>query len=283
MPWQVHDQRKPVGAAQPQQPSSDKYYYDQLHFFHVVPGPGRTALLTLNFKLLRCTASAYSERAQCGTGCGMPHRLETAEWTDGKATAGYLSSRGQGQCASAGKVILSRAGLGETILDALDRINCFISAALPLKVVPPLFNRYVGGQSMAGTSTGAVRPVLGTPHRVRTDLSATLFSLGARGLRRRRACDRGEIRIAADQASGRRYDSFLLRNERPPRRAGHARRAHGGVLLGAEHGGGRMPSAISCFEIDTALQQLGRELPKHPALVRIAGAYHNLLRTWSDT
>ena len=27
----------------------DKYYYDQLHFFHVVPGAGRTALLTLNF------------------------------------------------------------------------------------------------------------------------------------------------------------------------------------------------------------------------------------------
>ena len=55
------------------------------------------------------------------------------------------------------------------------RIQLFISAALPLKVVPPLFNRYSGGQSYGGHIDGAVRPVFGTPHRLRTDLSATLF------------------------------------------------------------------------------------------------------------
>jgi catecholate siderophore receptor len=28
----------------------DKYYYDALHPFHVIPGAGRTALLSLNFR-----------------------------------------------------------------------------------------------------------------------------------------------------------------------------------------------------------------------------------------
>jgi PKHD-type hydroxylase len=37
------------------------------------------------------------------------------------------------------------------------------------------------------------------------------------------------------------------------------------------------------FELDTALQQLGRDTPSHPSVVQIAGCYHNLLRLWSDT
>src|SRR5690606_22257423 len=46
---------------------------------------------------------------------------------------------------------------------------------LPLKVFPPLFNRYRGGESFSSHVDNAVRQVRGTPHRVRTDLSATLF------------------------------------------------------------------------------------------------------------
>jgi PKHD-type hydroxylase len=37
------------------------------------------------------------------------------------------------------------------------------------------------------------------------------------------------------------------------------------------------------FELDTSLQQLGRDTPGHPSLVQIAGVYHNLLRLWADT
>ena len=100
--------------------------------------------------------------------------LEAAEWSDGKATAGYLSSpvKDNVQLPEAHPVARK---LGAMILDVLDVNQLFISAALPLKVVPPLFNRYSGGQSYGGHIDGAVRPVFGTPHRVRTDLSATLF------------------------------------------------------------------------------------------------------------
>src|SRR6476661_6418408 len=100
--------------------------------------------------------------------------LESAAWNDGKATAGYLSSRVKDNSQLRENDPVARR-LGEMILDALDKNQLFISAALPLKVVPPLFNRYAGGQSYGGHIDGAVRPVPGTPHRVRTDLSATLF------------------------------------------------------------------------------------------------------------
>src|SRR5215471_10506436 len=100
--------------------------------------------------------------------------LENAEWADGKATAGYLSARVKDNQQIPETHPLARR-LGGVILDALDKNQTFIAAALPLKVVPPLFNRYAGGQSYGGHIDGAVRPVAGTPHRVRTDLSATLF------------------------------------------------------------------------------------------------------------
>src|SRR5450755_1858270 len=95
--------------------------------------------------------------------------LEGAAWSDGKATAGYLSSRVKDNVQLPENDPVTRK-LGAMILDLLDQNQLFISAALPLKVVPPLFNRYSGGQSYGGHIDGAVRPVLGTPHRVRTDL-----------------------------------------------------------------------------------------------------------------
>ena len=65
--------------------------------------------------------------------------------------------------------------LGEMILGALGQNPLFITAALPLHVFPPLFNRYSGGQSFGSHVDNAIRQVPGTPHRIRTDLSATLF------------------------------------------------------------------------------------------------------------
>src|SRR3569833_3005146 len=100
--------------------------------------------------------------------------LEAAEWIDGRDTAGYLSAQVKNNAQLAENSAVARK-LGGMILDVLDAHPLFISAALPLKVVPPLFNRYAGGQAYGGHIDGAVRPVPGTPHRVRTDLSATLF------------------------------------------------------------------------------------------------------------
>jgi PKHD-type hydroxylase len=206
--------------------------------------------------------------------------LETAEWTDGRSTAGYLSSRVKDNVqVPEGHPVARR--LGEVILNALDKNQLFISAALPLKVVPPLFNRYAGGQSYGGHVDGAVRPVFGTPHRVRTDLSATIF------LSEPSEYDGGEL-VVQD----------LLGESRVKFPAGDMVLYPGTSVHRVEPvtRGTRLASFFwiqsmvredakrdLLFQIDTSLQQLGRDVPDHSAVVQLMGVYHNLLRLWSDT
>src|SRR4051812_9885419 len=100
--------------------------------------------------------------------------LPSAGWSDGRGSAGYLSQRVKNN-EQLPDNHPSAQRLGTMILDALDANQTFLAAALPLKVLPPAFNRYTGGGSYGPHIDGAVRPVPGTGHRVRTDLSATLF------------------------------------------------------------------------------------------------------------
>jgi PKHD-type hydroxylase len=204
--------------------------------------------------------------------------LESAAWNDGKATAGYLSSRVKDNSQLRENDPVARR-LGGMILDALDKNQLFISAALPLKVVPPLFNRYAGGQSYGGHIDGAVRPVPGTPHRVRTDLSATLF------LSTPEDYDGGELviediarRIKLPAGDMILYSGTSIHHVEPVTR---------GARLAAFFWVQSMVREDSrrdvLFQIDTALQELGRDVPGHHSTVRLAGAYHNLLRLWSDT
>ena len=206
--------------------------------------------------------------------------LDGAGWVDGRATAGYLSAAVKDNSQLPENDAVARK-LGGKILDALDANPLFISAALPLKVVPPLFNRYGGGQSYGGHIDGAVRPVAGTPHRVRTDLSATLFlsapeeyeggelviedGLGSKRIKLRAGdmilYPANAVHRVEPVTRGARYAAFfwiqsMVRDDR------------GRAIL---------------FELDSALQQLGRDAPGHASLVSLAGCYHNLLRLWSDT
>ncbi len=206
--------------------------------------------------------------------------LGGAEWIDGRATAGYLSSRTKNnQQLPEGHPLARR--LGDAILDRLDKNPLFISAALPLRILPPLFNRYEGGQAYGGHIDGAVRPVAGTPYRVRTDLSATVF------LTDPAEYDGGELMIG---------DS----GEEQP-----VKLAAGDMVL---YGGGTVHRVTPVtrgtriaaffwiqsmvrddtrrsilFELDNSLQQLGRTGADHDSCVRLAGVYHNLLRQWADT
>ncbi len=100
--------------------------------------------------------------------------LLKADWADGRGTAGYLSSRVKNNIQLPEMHPLALQ-LGQAILESLQRNPRFQSAALPLKVVPPLFNRYSGGQAYGSHVDGGIRPVAGSTARVRTDLSATLF------------------------------------------------------------------------------------------------------------
>ena len=100
--------------------------------------------------------------------------LDAAEWVDGKVTAGYQSARAKDNMQIPEGHPAARQ-VGDMILKALGQNPLFMAAALPLQVFPPLFNRYSGGQSFGTHVDNAIRQVPGTPHRIRTDLSATLF------------------------------------------------------------------------------------------------------------
>jgi PKHD-type hydroxylase len=192
--------------------------------------------------------------------------LGTAEWIDGKATAGYLSSRTKNnEQVPEGHPAARR--LGNLILDELDKNQLFIAAALPLRVLPPLFNRYTGGQSYGGHIDGAVRPVAGTPYRVRTDLSATLF------LTDPEEYEGGELVVGEGEAEKR------------------IKLPAGDMVL---YGGGTVHRVMSVtkgvrmaafFWVQSMVRDDTRRaiLLDHDACLRLAGVYHNLLRQWADT
>ncbi|MEO6993984.1 MAG: Fe2+-dependent dioxygenase, partial [Lacunisphaera sp.] len=103
--------------------------------------------------------------------------LEAAEWIDGKTTAGAQAARTKDNQQIPVTHPAARQ-VGEMILKALAQNPLFMSAALPLHILPPMFNRYTGGQQFGTHVDGSIRTIPGTNHRLRTDLSATLFFAG---------------------------------------------------------------------------------------------------------
>jgi PKHD-type hydroxylase len=207
--------------------------------------------------------------------------LMQADWTDGRETAGYLSNRVKNNVQLPELHPLA-IKLGRAILDALDRTPQFISAALPLKVVPPLFNRYAGGQAYGSHIDGGIRPVAGSSARVRTDLSATLFLSDPADY------DGGELNI--EDMFGKRsvklpagdlllYPSTSLHHVTPVTR---------GVRLASFFWIQSMirdnEQRAVLYEVDSIVQKLGGAgSAQHDEALRLAGVYHNLLRFWADS
>jgi PKHD-type hydroxylase len=205
--------------------------------------------------------------------------LEQADWVDGRVTAGHQSARAKDN-QQLPENHPAAAALGDMIVSALQKNALFVSAALPLRVFPPLFNRYSGGQSFGTHVDNAVRQVPGTPHRLRTDLSATLF------LSAPSEYDGGELAVE---------DTYGVHEVKLP--AGHLILYPSSSLHHVKPvtRGTRLASFFwiqsmvredaertLLFDLDTAIQQVGREIPDHPASVALVGVYHNLLRRWAE-
>jgi PKHD-type hydroxylase len=206
--------------------------------------------------------------------------LDAAEWVDGKVTAGHQSARAKDNQQLREDSPVARQ-LGEMILAALELNPRFISAALPLKVFPPLFNRYLGGQSFSLHVDNAIRMIRGTAHRVRTDLSATLF-LADPG-----AYDGGELVIedtygahAVKLPAGHMvlYPSSSLHRVNPVTRGARLASFFWIQSMVREDA-----QRALLFDMDTAIRRLAVESPEHPSVIQLTGVYHNLLRTWAET
>jgi len=206
--------------------------------------------------------------------------LATTDWVDGRVTAGHRSERVKNNLQVPERHQTAHR-LGDMILTALERNPLFLSAALPLKIVPPLFNRYEGGHAYGDHVDGAIRPVTGTPHRVRTDLSATLF------LSAPDEYDGGEL-VVTDTYGAHRvklpagdmilYPGTSLHRVEPVTR---------GVRLASFFWIESMVREDSqrqlLFDFDTAIQQLAATVAENRAIDRLLNVYHNLLRYWADT
>jgi len=206
--------------------------------------------------------------------------IDAGEWVDGNVTSGpqaALAKRNE-QLVEDQPAAREAGGL---ILDALGRSPLFVAAALPLKVFPPLFNRYAGGQDFGLHVDNAIRMKRGSDFRIRSDLSATVF------LEDPHAYDGGELVIE---------DQFGPQVVKLP--AGHmvlypASSLHRvtpvtcGVRVASffwlqsmvrDDGARRI-----LFELDRGVQMVAAAQGQgEPATVTLTGVYHNLLRRWAD-
>ena len=205
--------------------------------------------------------------------------LDRADWVDGVVTAGHQSAHAKSNMQVPADHAVARE-LGEMILSAVNGNLHFISAALPHKIFPPLFNRYEDGQAFGNHIDNAIRHVSGTPHRVRTDLSATLF-ISAPEL-----YEGGELPVedtygvhkvklpAGDLIL---YPASSLHRVTPVTR-GVRLAAFFWVQSMVRDDGAR----TLLFDLDTAIQRIDRDLSHHPAVLQLTGIYHNLLRRWAE-
>ena len=207
-------------------------------------------------------------------------RLAEADWADGNATAGEQSRlvKKNRQLPETSPVARE---LGDRIIDALGRSPLFVSAALPLRTFPPLFNRYGEGEGFGTHIDNAIRPVRGTHTRVRTDLSATLFLSGPDEY------DGGELIIegpfggqsvklnAGDMVL---YPGSSLHQVTPVTR-GERIASFFWIQSMVRSDADR----ALLYDLDQAIQEQARRSGQgDPLTVQLTGVYHNLIRRFAD-
>ncbi len=206
-------------------------------------------------------------------------RLATAKWVDGKGTAGPQSAQVKRNCQLDEDDPYGR-DVGDEIVRRITGRATFMSAALPRRIYPPLFNRYVGGESFGFHVDNAVRGIKGVRERVRTDLSVTLF------LADPASYDGGEL-VVRDTFGDRRvklaagsavlYPGTSLHKVEPVTRGERLASFFWVESLVRDD-----VQRSLLFDMDVAIQSLTRQGADDEALLQLTGAYHNLLRMWCD-
>ncbi|XQW84518.1 Fe2+-dependent dioxygenase [Thalassotalea piscium] len=206
--------------------------------------------------------------------------LLNADWTDGNVTAGYQSSQAKNNLQlPEGSAAANE--LGDIIMGALARNNLFMTAALPAKIFPPLFNCYQGGQSFGIHVDNAIRQVPGTPVKVRTDVSMTLF------LNEPEEYDGGELviedtygahTVKLPAGSMVLYPSTSLHRVTAVTRG---RRLASFFWLQSMVNSDEKRALL--FDLDMSIQGLRKKIEDSEEIIQLTGVYHNLLRQWAQT
>ena len=206
--------------------------------------------------------------------------IEGADWVDGNITSGAQSALAKRNRQLPEDSVAAREA-GRIVLDALGRSALFIAAALPLKIYPPLFNAYEGGEAFGTHIDNAVRIQRGTDFRVRSDLSATLFlsepgsydggelvvedALGAQG-----------VKLAAGSLLL--YPASSLHRVEPVTRGARLASFFWVQSMVRDNDARRI-----LFDLDRAVQAVAVDKGQDDtAVVQLTGVYHNLIRRWAD-
>jgi PKHD-type hydroxylase len=203
--------------------------------------------------------------------------LIAAEWVDGNVTSGRQSAMAKRNRQLPEDSAAARE-MGGRILDALGRAPLFVAAALPLKVFPPLFNRYGVGEGFGDHIDNAIRFRAGSDFRLRSDMSATLF------LNSPDAYDGGEliaegsppVKLPAGDLVL--YPATTVHHVTPVTR-GERIASFFWIQSMVRDGAAR----ALLLDLDRSIQDTGARLGQDdPAIVRLTGVYHNLLRRWAE-
>ncbi|MHB8283189.1 MAG: Fe2+-dependent dioxygenase [Caulobacteraceae bacterium] len=205
--------------------------------------------------------------------------LAAGAWADGRATAGAQSALAKHNLQIPEDDPQARA-LGQVILSALGGNPAFVSAALPLRVFPPLFNRYDEGMGFGAHVDNSIRFAPGGV-RVRTDLSCTLFLTPPQDY------DGGELviedvfgeqAIKFDAGDLVLYPASSLHRVEPITRGSRWASFFWAQSMVKDDG-----QRALLHRMDTAIQQARAELgDKHAAVLTLTATYHNLLRMWAE-
>src|SRR5689334_16735924 len=208
---------------------------------------------------------------------GMREALGRADWTDGRETVGAQGAqvKRNEQLPEASPV---RHELGAKVLAALARNSLYFSACLPLRTLPPRFNRYQGGGQYGFHVDGSVMS-LGTQH-IRSDISCTLF------LSEPESYDGGElvvsdtygeheIKLPAGDAII--YPSSSLHKVTPVMRGTRLASFFWVQSMVRDDAQRRL-----LFDMDTSIETLRRSNANAEAVLQLTNVYHNLLRRWAE-
>ena len=206
--------------------------------------------------------------------------IDDAEWIDGNATSGHQSALAK-QNEQLPEESTAAREAGNLVLDALSAAPLFVAAALPLKVFPPLFNRYAGGDTFSAHVDSAIRILRGSDFRIRSDLSATLFLADPDNY------DGGEL-VIEDSFGEQRvklpaghmvlYPASSVHRVEPVTRGTRVASFFWIQSMVRDDGARRI-----LFELDQAVQNVASRLGANDAAaVRLTGTYHNLLRRWAE-
>jgi PKHD-type hydroxylase len=204
---------------------------------------------------------------------------DSAPWVDGRVTAGHQGApvKNNRQLDEASPMARD---LGNMIVGELERNASFISAILPNRVYPPMFNRYGEGMGFGTHVDGTVRGVPGSPHKLRTDLSATLF------LSAPQSYEGGELIVESDfgnQTAKLEAGELVVYSSTSRHRVAPVTRGERlACVFWIQSLVREDDRREKLFELDRTIQMLTQKGADAEALVRLTAHYHGLLRIWSE-